>query len=207
MKEEVFSILLEASVSYQDVYEITYVNKAKQKKVFHIYDVEFSLKKDTQKSSLIKAFTLEFKSEEKTSFSCSNIISITKYWKSIIDKDETAPEDGLYVFTCRGDNHLEEEIYHLNKGDRLYKYFDGENKHMNGWFEVLPLAFHYIKPYNTECSKWQDLNCIKGNENNLFIAVTKPNSSIEKDTYYRETRLKERCYFVFYSIYQYAFQG
>lgn len=33
------------------------------------------------------------------------------------------------------------------KGERLWKYFENENAHMNGWFRVDPLAYYFVEFY------------------------------------------------------------
>lgn len=57
----------------------------------------------------------------------------------LISKDTTASIDGLYLIECSGDNHTFQELYKYKKGERIWKYFEGEYEHTNGWFEVEPL--------------------------------------------------------------------
>lgn len=64
-----------------------------------------------------------------------------------IEGDIVIPTDGIYVFLCRGDNHLFYEIHELCQGVPLLRDFQGENLHFDSWFSVKPLYYYYI-PFN-----------------------------------------------------------
>lgn len=61
--------------------------------------------------------------------------------------DDIAPKSGIYVFACQGDNHIVYEMYMLKKGERLYKYFEEDYAHSDGWLGVRPVAYHYAEYY------------------------------------------------------------
>ena len=126
------------------VHEIVY-RKDDEERVWHISNIE--LHKDYD-GKVVTAFCHE--SEKDLNYSVSKVVSARRYWIDFIEKDEVAPPSGTYLFTCRGDNHLITELYHLDQGERVYKYFEGEYGHMNGWFEVIPLAYHHVSDINTE---------------------------------------------------------
>lgn len=64
-----------------------------------------------------------------------------------IEDHPIVPANGIYVFICRGDNHLIYEIHELYKGCNLLFNFQGENEHGDGWFTVKPLYYYYV-PFN-----------------------------------------------------------
>ena len=43
------------------------------------------------------------------------------------------------LIECLGDNHTFCELYKYRKGERLWKYFEGEYERTNGWFVVKPI--------------------------------------------------------------------
>ena len=61
------------------------------------------------------------------------IESCKQYWVETWDNKELAQRTGLHLFACKGDNHLITEIYWLNEGEPLWKYFEKEFGHSNGW--------------------------------------------------------------------------
>lgn len=56
-----------------------------------------------------------------------------------ISKDTVAHTDGLYIIECSGDNHTFNELYKYRKGERIWKYFENEYEHNNGWSLVKPI--------------------------------------------------------------------
>jgi hypothetical protein len=81
-----------------------------------------------------------------------------QYWTETWDNKELAQQTGLHLFACRGDNHLITEIYWFNEGEPLWKYFEKEFGHSNGWMGVIPLAYHCVDKYlpNESCADiWQ----------------------------------------------------
>lgn len=61
-----------------------------------------------------------------------------------ISKDATASIDGLYLIECLGDNHTFYELYKYRRGEKLWKYFEGEYEHTNGCLVVKPINITYI---------------------------------------------------------------
>ena len=78
---------------------------------------------------------------------------ITKFYSNkdeiynTYDKNDLVPQSGLYIFACKADNHIEYELYRLEKGERLWKYFTDDFAHYDGYFDVEPLAYHFIGLY------------------------------------------------------------
>lgn len=68
-------------------------------------------------------------------------------WVKIEDDSITISADGIYVFLCRGDNHLLYEIHELYRGSPILSNFQGAKLHFDGWFSVKPLYYYYI-PFN-----------------------------------------------------------
>lgn len=77
-----------------------------------------------------------------------------KHWFKFED-DDIALKSGIYVFSCAGDNHILFEIHRLEKGERLWKYFEGDFEHCNGWAVVIPEAYHYLSEYEPNSSEWE----------------------------------------------------
>ena len=65
--------------------------------------------------------------------------SFNKDANGLISKDAIASIDGLYLMECLGDNHTLCELYKYRKGERLWKYFEGEYERTNGCFVVKPI--------------------------------------------------------------------
>lgn len=70
----------------------------------------------------------------------------------LISKESIAQKDGLYLFECRGDNHMFGELYKYRKGERIWRYFENENKRFDGWALVTPRSYEYISESDI---KWQ----------------------------------------------------
>ncbi|MBO6033514.1 MAG: hypothetical protein J6Q22_19035 [Prevotella sp.] len=158
-------------IEYQGVYEIVY-KKMEEERTWHISNIELSKEHG---DNCISAFCHEV--DKDLLFSIKKILSAKRYWIDILDEEEQAPQSGVYLFICRGDNHLITELYRLEQGDKLYKFFEGEYHHMNGWFNVMPLAYHFVDGYNPDRSnsKWAEMTNEHKNLDwgNIRIAVTK----------------------------------
>lgn len=63
--------------------------------------------------------------------------SFNKNANGQISKDATASIDGLYLIECLGDNHTFQELYKYKKGERIWKYFEGEYERINGCGSVV----------------------------------------------------------------------
>lgn len=133
----------------QDSFEIDYCKTNGEKHTYHIMDVSFSKKYGNNYISAYCTGVYTY-----LTFKIDRINAIRHAWIEIFNKEVTAPKSGIYVFACRGDNHLEFEMYRLYKGERLWKYFENEFAHMNGWFEVDPLAYFFVEFYPDE-NQWQ----------------------------------------------------
>ena len=130
---------IQEMIECQGVWEIVYKKDPSiETRIWHISNIDYS---DKYPHCII-AFCHELGDD--VTFSFRKIKSAKRYWINFYD-DETAPVSGLYLFTCRGDNHLFVESYHLDKGERLYKYFENEYEHSDGWFDVIPLAYHFVE--------------------------------------------------------------
>lgn len=67
----------------------------------------------------------------------------------LISKEAIAQKDGLYLIECSGANHTSQELYKYRKGERIWKYFEGENEQSNG---CKPTNYEYIPETD---QKWQ----------------------------------------------------
>ena len=76
-----------------------------------------------------------------------------RLWFNFEDND-IALKSGIYVFACAGDNHILFEVHRLEKGEKLWKYFEGDFEHYNGWAVVIPKAYHYITEYVSISEEW-----------------------------------------------------
>lgn len=70
--------------------------------------------------------------------------SFNKDANGLISKDAIASIDGLYLIECFGDNHTFCELYKYRKGERLWKYFEGEYERTNDCFVVKPIKIANI---------------------------------------------------------------
>lgn len=129
-------------IGSQNSFEIEYCKTNGEKRTHHIMDLSFSKEYG---NNYISAYC----TEECTylTFKIDRINGIRQAWIEIFNTEATAPKSGIYIFACRGDNHLEFEMYRMYKGERLWKYFENENAHMNGWFRVDPLAYYFVEFY------------------------------------------------------------
>lgn len=107
-------------------------------------------------------------------------------WMDILSVDAIAPETGLYAFACKGDNHILHEFYFMQKGERLFKYFEGEYGHSNGYFPVIPIDYHHKPEYSPSCrtKDWRKFNI--NDEMTLygFIVLAFVEKSIREKCYY-----------------------
>lgn len=89
-------------------------------------------------------------SDTELTFRVDRIKNVELHWNDFFGSNTVAPETGLFLMACRGDNHLVFELMKYKKGDRFWELYEGANEHYNGWFEVDPLAYHYIPIYSPE---------------------------------------------------------
>lgn len=98
-------------------------------------------------------------------------------WKKFLN-DDIAPKNGLYVFACAGDNHILFEIHRLEKGERLWKHFEGEFEHCNGWAVVIPKAYHYLPEYEPNSSEWKSYSSSEMDSVHLKVIAYSNGSNI-----------------------------
>lgn len=137
-------IEIEKAIKYQGEVEIKYKKTDGNISIRHIFDMDYS---DKFGEDYIEAYCRE--KEGYLTFSVKWI------WTEIYDLDDTAPKTGLYVFACRYDNHIEFEMYRLNEKEKLWKYFTEKYEHHDGYFCVIPLAYHYIDYYSNGGYFWK----------------------------------------------------
>ena len=99
-------------------------------------------------------------------------------WKKIT-KDDIVPKNGLYIFACTGDNHILFEIHRLEKGERLWKHFEGEFEHSNGWAVVIPEAYHSLPEYEPNSSEWKPYSLSEMDSAHLKVIAYSTNKNIE----------------------------
>lgn len=163
-----------AFIESHSVVEIEYLKANGETCLRNITDVCIS---DEYGDNYIDAYCEE--KHHRLTFKIERIVSIKPLWIHITNKDEMAPQDGLYIFECWGDNHLELEMYRMSKGKIFCKCFSDEFEHMSGWVSVEPRAYHYIgfypngigwktlavKPKNEVNDKYEVVAYQKGTEN------------------------------------------
>lgn len=152
-------------VGSQDSFEIDYCKTNGEKRTYHIMDICFSKEYG---NNYISAYCPEVCTY--LTFKIDRINDIRHTWIEIFDAEVTAPKSGIYVFACRGDNHLEFEMYRMYKGERLWKYFKNEYAHMNGWFEVDPLAYYFMEFYPEE-TQWRRFDSFSENESYKYYEI------------------------------------
>lgn len=103
------------------------------------------------KISFIKEWLQEKKDQKICSWVIKNkdklpidptVINAGKWIK--IEEDSIAPKDGVYLFLCKGDNHLIYEVHELMRGTSLMWNFQDERLHTDGWATVKPIYYYYI---------------------------------------------------------------
>ena len=95
------------------------------------------------------------------------------------ESNDIALKNGLYVFACTGDNHILFEIHRLEKGERLWKFFEGEFEHYNGWAMVIPEAYYYLPEYEPNCSEWKSYSSSAMDSAHLKVIAYSNGSNIE----------------------------
>lgn len=118
---------------------------------------------------------------------CKKIETCKQYWTETWDNKELAQRTGLHLFACRGDNHLITEIYWLNEGEPLWKYFEKEFAHSNGRKGVIPLAYHCVDKYQPDesCADiWQSPRCKESvrNKKTSLLEVSKNTTFLQDKT-------------------------
>lgn len=156
-------------IEQQGVIEIDYVNQTGEHTILHISDIE------NKKDGNILAYCVESQSDQ--TIKIKNIHRIKWVWKFIFDQEDVAQRKGLYVFACRGDNHLEFEPYLLEEGERFGKFFEGKYAHGSLLMPNEPIAFHYIEPYSVESSDWAPYEPMK--EHMFQLCAISTDSGIE----------------------------
>lgn len=178
------------------VYEIEYLNSSGINRCWHICDIQYS---EEFGDSHIIAYVNELHKD--LTFSIERILRFEKYWVDIIDENDTVPADGLYVFACRGDNHIYVEMYMMKQGELLYKYFNDEYAHSNGWFHVIPLAYHIVDIYQIEENKrWDrsienlEIQHLYGSKN-IVVATIDDTNDYKNDLHMFRTTSNSYCFY------------
>ena len=78
---------------------------------------------------------------------------INTKWCEIIDKNDTAPKDGLYLIACICDLPIYIEMVKLSQGDRFWDKYDEENKKEH-WYDIDCLAYRYIEEFSEQSPEW-----------------------------------------------------
>ena len=131
---------LDKLIENQSLIEIEYCNSNEEMVAFQIRPFDCYEKNGHE---YLRAYCTGNDVKDYT-FRIDKINSMKQVWVDTFDENDLVPQSGLYIFACRGDNHIEYELYRLEKGERLWKYFTDDFAHCNGYFEVIPLAYHYI---------------------------------------------------------------
>lgn len=138
---------IETAIKQQGVIEIDYENQMGKRSLLHISCLE------KKKDGNILAFCKE--SQSNLTLIAERIHILKWIWKNIYSQEDVTPRKGIYIFACRGDNHLVFECYQMEKGELLWKYFIGEYAHCDGWLDVEPLSYHVIDNYSESSLEWK----------------------------------------------------
>lgn len=125
--------------------------------------------------------------------------SVIPNWTRV-EKNSVAPEDGVYVFQCVGDNHDIYEAHEFKAGESLHLPFTGKHQHGDGWWPVVvPISYKVIPRYNPNNPDWkkpsrqpqvgEDMRLF--NDGGFVIIAMKVNDQIQ---YYDQ----ENCPFIEY---------
>jgi len=124
-----------------DCFEVEYCKKDLSTSILHISDIKISEKYGEE---YISAFCHE--SESEITLKISRINHISPHWVVIMEEGMLVPKDGLYVFACLGDMHIEHVMFMMSKGQYINEYFNGEDAPSSGFCPLLPVAYHYVCP-------------------------------------------------------------
>ena len=158
---------LNTAISRQGVFEVEYQKPDGSHVTRHLSDISFSEKYGDR---CIDAYCHE--SGSYLTFRNDRIIGIRQIWVNIYGKDGVAHQDGVYIFACRGDNHLVFEIYELKEGDRLWNFFSDGYVHRDGFFEVEPISFHYVEAFRPDSPSWMIANGLTEEDRNSLAEFT-----------------------------------
>lgn len=138
MDKEVINEMIER----QGVYEITY-KKDEDVKIRHISNIMIS---PDYGDSCISAYCNEACKE--LTFNTKKILSIKEYWIGIMSKDETAPQNGMYLIARGGLGQgidIEYEFLELKEGES----FESRERSWD-----VPIAYHYIPSFGKPEGNW-----------------------------------------------------
>ncbi len=96
--------------------------------------------KSSNNTSISNIDIKEIPDQLKPFFDLNHLLELS--WIKIENKNELAPNSGLYIFLCRGNNRYLIEIYELLKGEQLFKHCQGLQND-NG-VRVIPLEYHIV---------------------------------------------------------------
>ena len=90
---------IEIAIEQQGVIEIDYTNQMGKRSFLHITRLVIENERNLIAICKESQTSLHFKFER--------IQNMKWIWRNIFSMDDVASKDGLYVFACKGDNHLE----------------------------------------------------------------------------------------------------
>lgn len=141
---------------------------------YNLYDLDYS---DKYGNGYVQAYCNPYHDKLFT-FKIDRIKNIKPIWIETTFND-VVPTSGIYVFACRGDNHILFEIHRLEKGERLWIPFEGDFEHYNGWTVVIPVAYYYLPEYELNCSEWESYSLSKIKSTHLKVIAYSTNKNIE----------------------------
>lgn len=131
--------VIDVAIKQHKPLEIIYSKDGVCKKGFCLKDIAYS---QQYGNNYICGYCETYKSE--LTFSIERIIHANVDWIEILDKDTCAKQDGLYLFICRGDMHLEFELRKYKKGERLQDDYQNEDGIKSWYSSIDVLAYHFI---------------------------------------------------------------
>lgn len=137
--------IVDVAIKQRKPMEITYSKDGVSTKVFNLIDVTYS---QQYGNNYICGYCEKYKSE--LTFSIDKITHANVDWIEILEKKTCAKQDGLYVFICRSDMHLEFELRKYKKGKRLQEDYQNEDGILSCYSSIDVLAYHFIPFFTKE---------------------------------------------------------
>lgn len=137
--------IVDVAIKQHKPLEITYSKDGVSTKVFNLKDVTYS---QQYGNIFICGYCEKYKSE--LTFSIDKITHANVDWIEILGNDTCAMQDGLYVFVCRSDMHLEFELRNYKMGDRLQDHYQNEDGISSCYSSIDVLAYHFIPFFSKE---------------------------------------------------------
>ena len=157
--------LIDQAIYYDRSITITYSKDGGIPREFHLIRLSYSPKYG---NDYLVGYSTEYDSE--LTFKIDKIIDADIEWLDVLPPDYFVKRDGLYLVTCRSDNHMEYELRKYNKGEDMIALYKNEDGVESPYYEYNLLSYHYI-PYYTEA------------DNKIWIPFDKEYKDVKRGLY------------------------